>query len=64
MTDAREQAIRELAYAIWEKDGRPENRQLSHWLQAEAELDAEQIIGVTDNGKLVKARRRLAAQAA
>ena len=64
MTDARERAIRELAYAIWEKEGRPENRQLSHWLQAEAKLNAEQIVGFTDNGKPVKHRRRLAPQAA
>jgi hypothetical protein len=30
--------IRERAYHIWENEGRPAGRQLSHWLQAEAEL--------------------------
>ncbi len=26
------------AYQIWENEGRPSGRQLSHWLQAELEL--------------------------
>lgn len=26
------------AYAIWEGKGRPDNRQLAHWLEAEAEI--------------------------
>jgi hypothetical protein len=36
---AKEQAIRERAYAIWEEEGRPEGRHLDHWLAAEAEID-------------------------
>lgn len=40
MEQAREQAIRERAYAIWEHDGRPEGRSLAHWSQAEAEFGA------------------------
>jgi Protein of unknown function (DUF2934) len=35
----REQAIRERAYSIWEKEGRPEGQHESHWLRAEAEID-------------------------
>jgi hypothetical protein len=35
---AREQAIRERAYAIWEEEGRPEGWHLHHWLRAEAEI--------------------------
>ena len=35
---AKEQAIRERAYAIWEEEGRPEGRHLDHWLRAEAEI--------------------------
>jgi hypothetical protein len=27
--------IRELAYRMWEDEGRPIDRQLDHWLQAE-----------------------------
>jgi hypothetical protein len=33
-----EQAIRERAYAIWEEEGRPEGRDVDHWLPAEAEI--------------------------
>jgi hypothetical protein len=36
---AKEQAIRERAYAIWEEEGRPEGRHLDHWLRAEAETN-------------------------
>ena len=36
---AKEQTIRERAYAIWEEEGRPEDRHLDHWLRAEAEID-------------------------
>jgi len=38
MLEDREPAVRERAYAIWERDGRPEGRNLDHWLQAEAEI--------------------------
>jgi hypothetical protein len=31
-------AIRERAYVIWEREGRPHGRELEHWLQAESEL--------------------------
>jgi DUF2934 family protein len=33
-------AIRERAYGIWEREGRPHGRELEHWLQAESELTA------------------------
>jgi hypothetical protein len=26
------------AYALWEREGRPVNRKLAHWLEAEAEV--------------------------
>ena len=35
---AKEEAIRERAYLIWEEEGRPEGRHLDHWLRAEAEI--------------------------
>lgn len=35
---AREQQIRERAYAIWEGEGRPMDRAEAHWQQAEAEI--------------------------
>jgi hypothetical protein len=48
------QTIRERAYAIWEQEGRPEDRSLPHWLQAGAEIGPpKHIVGVTDNGKII-----------
>jgi DUF2934 family protein len=38
---AREQRIRERAYAIWERAGRPHGRDRDHWRQAERELAAD-----------------------
>jgi len=64
MSEEREQAIRERAYAIWEQEGCPEDRSLAHWLQAEAEIGAEKIVGITDDAKVasdanpVRRRRR------
>lgn len=31
---AREQAVRERAYAIWEEEGHPDGRDLDHWRRA------------------------------
>lgn len=50
----RERNIRERAYAIWEKEGRPDGKSLDHWLRAEAEVGNKKIIGVTNNGKILK----------
>lgn len=36
------EAISRRAYELWEQEGRPENRDLHHWLRAEQELLAEQ----------------------
>ena len=54
MSDERERTIRERAYAIWEQEGRPDGRSLAHWLQAEAEIGSEKIVGITDNGKVLR----------
>lgn len=35
-TDA--DSVRERAYLIWETEGRPDGRDLEHWLQAEREV--------------------------
>ncbi|MBV9749159.1 MAG: DUF2934 domain-containing protein [Acetobacteraceae bacterium] len=35
----RERAISERAYAFWLEEGRPEGKELEHWLQAEQEHD-------------------------
>ena len=34
----KEQAIGERAYAIWEGEGRPDGKDLDHWLRAETEI--------------------------
>jgi hypothetical protein len=35
-----EQVISARAYALWEEEGRPDGRALSHWLAAEREFRA------------------------
>jgi len=35
--EARHRRIQERAYALWEQEGRPESRQLDHWLRAQTE---------------------------
>jgi hypothetical protein len=57
MSGERERNIRERAYAIWEKEGRPDGKSLDHWLQAEAEIGDEKIIGITNDGKMLKSSR-------
>jgi hypothetical protein len=34
-------AIRERAYHIWEREGRPQGRDFEHWVRAQVELMAE-----------------------
>ena len=36
-----EEAIRERAYHIWEREGRPHGRDFEHWVRAQVELIAE-----------------------
>jgi hypothetical protein len=59
MPNQREQAIRERAYAIWEQEGHPDGRGLAHWLQAEAEIQTNKIVGVTDDGKFIQSQPRV-----
>jgi hypothetical protein len=37
----REERIRERAHALWIEEGRPEGSEERHWLQAAAEIDAQ-----------------------
>ena len=37
-----EQRIQERAYEIWQRAGRPEGEAVDHWVQAEAEIAAEE----------------------
>lgn len=42
MTD-RESRVRERAYALWERDGKPHGRSVDYWLKAERELMPEPL---------------------
>jgi hypothetical protein len=42
----REQRIRERAYQIWEREGKPQGRDAQHWQQAAAEVEAEAAVSV------------------
>jgi hypothetical protein len=44
------EAISRRAYELWEQEGRPESRDLHHWLRAEQELIAEQNRSGNANG--------------
>jgi hypothetical protein len=41
MSGNLELRIRERAHAIWEREGRPEGREVAHWHMAAAEIAAE-----------------------
>ncbi len=41
MTEPTQEEIAALAYRYWELEGRPQNRQVAHWLLAEAALAVE-----------------------
>lgn len=40
MSSSNEQEIAKRAYALWEREGRPDGRSVEHWLTAERELNA------------------------
>jgi hypothetical protein len=40
-----DEVIRERAYHIWEREGRPHGREYDHWVQAQVELAAESMKG-------------------
>jgi hypothetical protein len=42
MNTAIEERIRTRAYELWESEGRPEGREVDHWLKAAQELADEQ----------------------
>ena len=54
MAGISDEAIRERAYHIWEREGRPDGRAYEHWVQAQIELAAEAGAG---NGDQSGARR-------
>jgi hypothetical protein len=44
MKPDRHAEIAKRAYAIWEKEGRPDGRAIEHWLRAEVELGAQKPV--------------------
>lgn len=53
MTDTRTAdagAIRQRAYELWERDGRPAGQELAYWLRAEAELAGGEPLGLEHSG--------------
>jgi len=38
MMEVHSEEVRERAYRIWEREGRPDGRDLDHWLEAEREV--------------------------
>lgn len=40
MPAERREEVARRAYALWEAEGKPEGRQLEHWLQAEREVES------------------------
>jgi hypothetical protein len=41
MGGVSDEAIRERAYQIWEREGRPQGRDFEHWVMAQVELAAQ-----------------------
>jgi len=44
MSDSTKPQIEALAYLIWEKQGRPENRSEEHWIEAEYHILARSLV--------------------
>lgn len=49
--EGRAEEVRERAYRIWEKEGKPHGCDLEHWLQAERELSLKDTDSPTGEGK-------------
>jgi len=59
MTGERNPMIAERAYHIWEMEGRPDGKDIDHWLRAERELASEMAQqAVPAAAKAPKTRRR------
>jgi hypothetical protein len=58
---SREQTIRDVAYAIWEAEGKPQGRDAQHWRMAEERVAAS---GGKEPGAKAKPPAKVAAKAA
>jgi hypothetical protein len=59
MIEKSDDAVRERAYEIWEREGRPDGQHESHWRQALAELALMDPAELQDNKK-AKPRKKTA----
>ena len=56
MTTDRDEKLAARAYAIWEREGRPEGRHDEHWAQAAREIDVELAkLGQTEKPRVTTA---------
>lgn len=62
MNTAIEERIRTRAYELWESEGRPDGREIDHWLQAVHEVAADR--GADGKTAAARAPRKAAASAA
>jgi hypothetical protein len=53
---SREQVVRDVAYAIWEAEGKPRGRDADHWRQAEARVAASLAGGKQTDAKTTDAK--------
>ncbi len=44
MDDDKQRAVREAAYFLWEREGRPEGRALDNWLRAGGASEEEKVL--------------------
>ncbi|CAN5327119.1 hypothetical protein BH10PSE8_BH10PSE8_16910 [soil metagenome] len=57
---SREQVVRDVAYAIWEAEGKPRGRDTDHWRQAEARVAASLAGGTKTDAKTTDATTKAA----
>jgi hypothetical protein len=53
-------AVRERAYEIWEREGRPDGQHENHWRQALAELALMDPVELQNDNKKAKPRKKTA----
>lgn len=59
---SREQIVRDVAFAIWEAEGRPEGRDIDHWRQAEIQVAASLAGGAAKAPAKAPAKGKLPAE--
>jgi len=50
MMDERERRIKARAFELWQREGSLDGRSLGHWLQAEREIEQEELEDSGENG--------------